>query len=317
MKKLTWIGLLLGLALLTGCASISPSDGCPTVTTASASVETPSPTPLSSNTPTSTEATPVDAQREAVTAFIAAQDAGDWDAFTALWAKSEQRYWRDFFGDADNAAQHNAYYAIESAQLADTYPIADVGQLLQSGGFDELPYSVRAGFTAELTPGEYDAVSLWIAKADYALENPFRDYRQGINYRVLVLLLEGDAWKVLQDYQGYPDAAAYFGDEVPVEPDVPSPEETPNVLVDGTVHGTQTAAGYYLRLDYGDYVHALIRTMDGEDVWFWITGGCEPNFDALSAYQKVQFTWENRDTYIDEAEEVINMDIITSVSPID
>ncbi len=316
MKKMRWILLLLGLTLLTGCASVSPSDGCPVVTVSATGVVTPSPTPLPSDTPTVSETDPIRAQREAVSAFIAAQNAGDWDAFTALWASSEQPYWRDFFSDANNAAQHNAYCAIQSAQLADTYRIADFEKRLQSGAFDNLPYSVWGRFTDELTPGEYDMAGLWIVKADYALEKPFRDYREGTNYRVLLLLLEGDAWKVLQDGQGYPDAAAYFGDVVPAEPDNPTPEETPNVLVDGTVHGTQTATGYFLRMQYGDYAHALIRTTDGEDVSFWVTTGCAPGFDALSAYQKIQFTWENRDTYIDEAGEVINMDVIIGFSSI-
>ena len=120
----------------------------------------------------------------------------------------------------------------------------------------------------------------------------------------------------MQDYQGYPGAAEYFGDAVAEEPEEiesADAEETPNILVDDTLHYTDSLTGYFIGTSEGDYIHVGIRTIEGEELWFWVSVVCMTDPDTLHRNQKIKIDWENRDVYIDEAEEVLNLDLITGI----
>lgn len=317
-KSLALLTVILLLAMLpTGCKSSEVLDGCPTATATIEPTMTSFETPEATLSPTAT-ATPsetAELPETVVSAFIEAQDEGDWDSFVSLWTTEEQRYYRDFFAYKDNETERNGYFAIQSAQTIGLYEIKDFAKMLADFSVSSLPFDVADGFNFYDTLERYLDVKLIIAKADYHLSREFWDYREGVNYRVLVLVPENGEWRVIQDYQGYPSAGSYFGDtiEEPEETEETYPEETPNTLVDGTVHGTDSMTGYYIDTSEGDYVHVGIRTIEGEEIWFWLGGSCEIDPYTLSRYQKIQVTWENRDTYIEEAEEVINMDVITEI----
>ncbi len=318
-KSLALLTVILLLAILpAGCKPKEALDGCPTATSSlekppATPFETPKATP--SPTATAAPAETAGSAQTVVSAFIAAQDAGDWASFQSLWTTGEQLYYRDFFAHKDNATKRNGYFAIQSAHVVSLYEIKDFSRLLSKFSISDLPFDVWYAFNAYDALERYPDVKLLIAKADYHLDSEFWDYREGVNYRVFVLVPEDGEWRVMQNYQGYPSAGDYFGDtiEEPEETEEPYPEETPNTLVDGTVHSTNSTTGYFIGTEIGDYVHVGIRTIEGEDLWFWIEGRCETDPDTLSHYQKVRVVWENRDTYIDEAEEVINMDIITEI----
>lgn len=94
----------------------------------------------------------------------------------------------------------------------------------------------------------------------------------------------------------------------------PTPSES---LIDGTVHSTGTFTGYFAELQYGDYMHVLIRAEDGEECWFWISSSCDTDFETLTIGQKMEVTWVNIDLYIYEPDKVINLDMITEVTLLD
>jgi len=98
--------------------------------------------------------------------------------------------------------------------------------------------------------------------------------------------------------------------ETPTIAPSPSIEATASGA-DGTVYSTDTFIGYFVEFQFGDYGHVCIRTEDGEERWFWISGDCHTDFEGLTPGQKLQVTWINVDKYVDEAEKVINMDMIT------
>lgn len=98
----------------------------------------------------------------------------------------------------------------------------------------------------------------------------------------------------------------------------PLPSDTEETaLVDGTVHYTGTVTGYFVEIQTGDYIHVCIWTEDGEALWFWVSAHCDTDFEKLKPGQKLEVTWENCDVYIDEAGEVINMDMITEAEVLD
>jgi hypothetical protein len=241
--------------------------------------------------------------------FIAAQNSQDWDAFVDLWADSEQVFYKDFFAYPDNAEKHNGYFSIKSAELSGVFdisqPFKDDTEYLQYAFCDD---AYRDYILAQ---GDYSVVAM---KANYSLESEFWDYREGLNYRVLILVPENGQWKVLQDY-GYPGAAVYFGDTLPPE-ETGNDTEEPDNLVDGTVHFTKSITGYYIGSQIGDYFHPGFKTIDGEEHWFW-TASDVANYESFHRYQKAEITYENRDKYIAEADRVINIDRITGIKLLD
>lgn len=250
--------------------------------------------------------------------FFADAAENDWDSFVSRWTDEEQLYYRDFFAYADNAKLRNGYFAVETIDLLDIYEVQNVAQLIREDdpSLFSLPYDIWNHFDGLLALDKYKDARLWIAKVDCGLEKEFWDYRQGINYRVLTFVPENGQWKVLQDYQGYPGAGVYFGDAVAEEPEESegtAAEETPNLLVDGTLHFTDSLTGYFIGTSIGDYVHVGIRTIQGDELWFWISRVCKLDPETLHRNQKIEVDWENRDVYIDEADEVINIDRIIDI----
>ena len=250
--------------------------------------------------------------------FFADASENDWDSFVSYWTNEEQLYYRDFFAYKDNAKLHNGYLAVESIDLLDTYEVQNAAQLIRKDdpSLFDFPYDVLENFDGWVALDQYNDVRLWIAKVDCRLVKEFWDYRQGVNYRVLTLVPENGQWKVMQDYQGYPGAAEYFGDAVAEEPEEiegADAEETPNILVDDTLHYTDSLTGYFIGTSTGDYLHVGIRTIQGDECWFWVSSVCKTDPETLRRNQKIEIEWENRDVYIDEADEVINLDRITDI----
>lgn len=319
-KSFALLTAILLLAILpAGCKSNEVLDGCPPAVSAfEEPTAPPFEIPKATPSPTGTAA-PTDTAEPAqavVSAFIAAQDAGDWDSFVSLWTTEEQRYYRDFFAYEDNATKRNGYFAIQSAHTVSLYEVKECPELLSENRIFELPNDVWSEFNAYDALERYRDIQLWIAKTDYHLDSEFWDYREGVNYRVFVLVPEDGQWRVMEDYQGYPSAGVYFDDtiEEPEETEESYPEETPNTLVDGTVHYTDSATVYFDKVSEGDYVHADIITIDGTECSYWVSNGCTPILYSLSRYQKITIVWENRDVYIDEVERVMNLNIITEIT---
>ncbi len=311
------IVLLMLLFVLAACgnpgniSSITPTPGA---TAAPAASPVPAKTEAAAASPSST----LDPEIEAViTDFIAAQNAHDWDAFLNLWTNEEQQYFKDFFAYSDNEKNKNGYFSIESAKLADIREIEDAKSKLSDYETDNIPYEIASGFRSDV-PEIYGDVRLLVAKTDYTLDKEFWDYREGLNYRVFVLVPQDGKWKVAQDYQGYPGTAESFGDTVPENQEEPTEDiaEEDDNLVDGTVHDTKELDFYFAGLQWGDYKHMAVRTIEGDDLWFWMTQ-TEVAPETLSRYQKISITWENRDKYIDEAGRVINQDAVIDIKILD
>ena len=277
MRKLLLIAVFLfTITVLFGCVHNVPS-----VSASNSSSPTPIATPASTPPaetliPESSEPTETQPEQTAISEFINAQDAGNWDSFVQLWTEEEQLYYRDFFAYLENETQKNGYFAIQSAKFVDTYEVKDFAKLLQDDQIWDLPVDLWGSFDRYEALQQYGDVHVWIVKAEYQLSNEFWDYRNGVNYRILVLVPEDGGWKVTQDYQGYPGTGIYFGDTIqePQVSETPIPEETPNTLVDGTVHYTDSAAVYFVEVSEGDYVHADIITIDGTKCSYWVSNGC-------------------------------------------
>ncbi len=318
-KPALLIVFLLAAMLTVGCAQHQVPGDLPSTTQTPAIVSQQpelSPTPSQSPVPTTPTQDPI--IKSAVSDFFADAAMKDWGSFVSRWTGKEQLYYKDFFAYADNAKQHNGYFAVENIELLDTYEIQGVVKLIreESPGLYDLPYEVWDQFDGRTALEEYGDLRLCVAKVDCDLEKAFWDYRQGINYRVLTLVPEDGQWKVMQDYQGYPGAAEYFGDAVAEEPEEfedADAEETPNILVDDTLHYTDSLTGYFIGTSEGDYLHVGIRTIQGDERWFWVSGVCKTDPETLRRNQKIEIDWENRDVYIDEAGEVINLDRITGI----
>jgi len=71
--------------------------------------------------------------------------------------------------------------------------------------------------------------------------------------------------------------------------------------------------GTYISLEWGDYLHLYVRAEDGNEVDFWVLSDVESDPETLKAGQRVEISWENRDVYIEEADETINMDVVTKI----
>ncbi len=318
LKKPTLlIAFLLTAMLAAGCAR-HPFSGVLSGTTQAPSFVLPQPelSPTPSLSPV--EPTQDSTVKSVVYGFFADAAENDWDSFVSLWTDEEQLYYRDFFAYADNAKLRNGYFAIETIDLLDIHEVQNVAQLIKEDdpSLFGLPYDIWNHFDGSAALDKYKDARLWIAKVDCSLEKEFWDYRQGINYRVLTLVPENGQWKVLKDDQGYPGAGVYFGDAVAEEPEEPegtAAEETSNLLVDGTLHFTDSLTGYFMGTSIGDYVHVGIRTIQGDELWFWISSACKIGPETLHRNQKIEVDWENRDIYIDEADEVINIDRIIDI----
>lgn len=289
--------IIMSVFLISGC-------GANKIDITESPVASPSliPSAVSASTQTSPELQSV-AQN-----FIAAQNTQDWSSFLALWSASEQVFYKDFFAYPDNAEKHNGYFSIKSAELLGVF---DITQLFKDDT-DNIQYAFCDDTERDYIR-TYDDYSVVIIKANYGLESKFWDYREGTNYRALILVPENGQRKVLLDL-GYPGGAVYFNDAA--LPEETGNTEEPDNLVDGTVHYTKTITGYYIGLQTGDYNHPGFRTTEGEEIWFW-TASDVANYETLSRYQKVEITYENRDKYVDEANSVINMDRITGIKLLD
>lgn len=316
-KPALLLSFLLTAILAVSCAQDQPSGMVTGIAQAPATV---SPQNKTAPTPSPSPAvpTPDPLLMSAAVDFLADAASNDWDSFISRWTDEEQLFYRDFFAYDDNAKHNNGYFAVENIDLLDAYEVLNIAQLLREHdqSLYNMPYEVRDGFEGWTALDQYGDVRLLIAKVDCRLETEFWDYRQGINYRVLTLVPDNGQWKVMQDFQGYPSAAEYFGDTVPEEQaefDDADAEETPNLLVDGTLHYTDTITGYFIGTSVGDYVHVGIRTIQGDELWFWISAQCKTDPEMLHRNQKIEVDWENRDMYIDEADEVINLDRITDI----
>lgn len=310
--------IVLPAMLITACAANNteiterPDETISSIVSLPAS-EPPFPAP----TPAATSSAVAETDPEivsVVTQFISAQNTQDWDAFLNLWTNQEQLFYKDFFAYPDNIENHVGYFSIKNAELTGVYDITYL--VKDEAAYLDLPYEVGDGVNLELT-SRYDDYRVLILKTAYALENEFWDYREGANYRVLVLAAENGQWKVLQDCQGYPGAAVYFNDPLPPEETTSEnyAEETNN-LVDGTVHFTKKTTGYYIGINIGDYAHPGFKTIEGEELWFWTASGVA-NYETLHRYRKAEITYENCDSYIAEADRVINMDRIIDITLLD
>ena len=309
------IAIFMLILVLAACghsedtALITPS---PEMTAAPAS------SPVTSETQTNAPSPSVDSQTEDLIAdFISAQNTHDWNAFLSLWTDEEQKYYKDFFAYSDNEKNKNGYFAIKSARLTEIREIENAKSKLSNSAPGDLPDEIASGFRADV-PDKCEDFRMFIAKTDYSLDKEFWDYREGLNYRVLVLVPDGGSWKIAQDYQGYPGAAGYFGDAVPENHNENMTETSAdeNNLVDGTVHYTKELDCYFLGLDWGDYEHLQVRTIEGDERWFWMTQ-TKVNPETLTRYQKIKITWENRDQYINEAQRVINQDAVIDIKLLD
>lgn len=316
-KPALLIAFLLAAMLTVGCAQHQVSDTLPSTTQAPATTS-PQPDPSPTPSPSFAEPTQDATIASVIDDFFADTAKKDWDSFVSRWTNEEQLYYRDFFAYEDNSNQHNGYFAVESIDLLDTYEVQNVAKLISEDdpSLYDLPYDIWENFDGWTALDKYTDVRLWIVKVDCRLVKEFWDYRQGVNYRVLTLVPENGQWKVMQDYQGYPGAAEYFGDAVAEEPEEiegADAEETPNILVDDTLHYTDSLTGYFIGTSTGDYLHVGIRTIQGDECWFWVSSVCKTDPETLRRNQKIEIEWENRDVYIDEADEVINLDRITDI----
>jgi hypothetical protein len=311
------LAVLLLIPILAACenfAGTALTAPPPEVTAVPASPLVPSETDIVTEAP-SPAADP--AIKAVITDFILAENAHDWSAFLSLWTKEEQKYFKDFFAYSNNEKNKNGYFAIKSAQLADLREIENAKTKLYDYSSADFPYEIGSGFRYDLQE-KYGDVRVFIAKADYTVDKEFWDYREGLNYRVLVLVPDGGKWRVAQDYLGNPGAAEFFDEPVPEEQDDNTGDvtEEKNDLVDGTVHFTKELDCYYLGLNWGDYGHIGVRTIEGDEIWFWMMH-TKVDPETLTRYQKIRITWENRDKYIDEAGEVINQDAVVDIKVLD
>jgi hypothetical protein len=95
----------------------------------------------------------------------------------------------------------------------------------------------------------------------------------------------------------------------------PVPSTTPSatpVPSDAAISAGSTT-GTFIGLEWGDYLHLGIRTGAGDEVWFWVRHDVGIDPETLEAGQKVEISWENRDVYIEEADEIINMDVVANI----
>lgn len=90
---------------------------------------------------------------------------------------------------------------------------------------------------------------------------------------------------------------------------------------DGTVHFEKQITGYYLATEWADYAHIIIMTINGDQIELWDNSGIDMDeeTEALNVpfLQKMQITWTNQDSYIEEAEEVTNQDAATDIKLLD
>ncbi len=301
--------LLMLILVLTACGN--SGDTALTATTPKVTAA-----PASSPVPSETEARFLAADPEikaVIRDFVSAQNAHDWTVFLGLWTQEEQKYYKDFFAYSDNEKNKNGYFSIKSAKLTDIREIENARSALSDVASVDLPYEIESGLDSDVSE-KYGDFRLFIAKTEYSLEKEFWDYREGLNYRVFVLVPESGTWKVSQDYQWYPGGAEYFDDAVPEEPDEQTEDisEETDDLADGTVHYTKELDCYFMGLQWGDYEHMQVRTIEGDEIWFWMTQ-TQIDPETLTKYQKIRITWENRDKYIDEADRVINQDAVIDI----
>lgn len=317
-----FVSLLASFTLIFVLAACGTSGSITLVTPAPeiSNVTAVSPVPAKTETATASPSPSptVDAEIEAVIKdFISAQNSQDWDSFLSLWTNEEQKYYKDFFAYSNNDKNKNGYFAIKSAKLVGIHEIKNIKTMLEDNTIFSLPYEIESGLNYDLQY-KYSDIRLFITKADYELDKAFWDYREGINYRLIVLVPENGQWKVTQDYQGYPGAAEYLGDTVPdiQDEETEDVDEEENNLVGGTVHYTKKLECYFLSGDMGDYEWIGVRTIEGKEMWFMV-GDSKIDPETLTRYQKIRITWQNKDVYIEEAEEVINEDIITDIKLLD
>ena len=89
---------------------------------------------------------------------------------------------------------------------------------------------------------------------------------------------------------------------------------SPTVSANGEVVSIDSTTGKFIGLEYGDYVHLGVLTADGEEVWFWVGSQCPTDPENLLPGQSIEITWKNRNVYIDEAGEEMNMALVTGIT---
>jgi hypothetical protein len=93
-----------------------------------------------------------------------------------------------------------------------------------------------------------------------------------------------------------------------------SPSSIPSVAaVPSNTAEIRTMTGTFVRLEWGDYLHLYICTKDGNEAAFWVLSNVGVDSETLKAGQEIEISWENRNVYIEEADEIINMDVATSI----
>lgn len=285
---------LLMMLILAACnnsgniASITPN---PEVSTAPTSSLAPFKTETATTDPspsTDPGIEVVDPEIEAAIAdFVSAQNAHDWDKFTGLWRKGAQRFLGEFFAYPDNGKNKSGYFAIENAELLSVVPYSGIyGNIL-----------------TEYELEKYKEFRVFNVKVNYHLSTEFWGYSEGENSLELVLVKEDGAWKLSQDSL-----------MIDWDPDSDYVYEDHSGHTDGTVHFKNQITGYYLATEWGDYAHIIIMTIDGEQTELWkkCAIGTETPF-----LQKMQITWTNCDSYVEEADIVVNQDAATDFKLID
>ncbi len=245
--------------------------------------------------------------------YLDAQNKQDWATVLSCLTRQEQVFYKDFFADAANDENHNGYFAIKSVAQAAVKEIENIPALMENDEFFNLPYTVQADFDYTLCD-QYGELHLYIVKTNYALHKPVMDYREGLNDRAIALVNEDNAWKIAQDYQSYPDAAEDFGDPVPDEDEnTDGEDENDTPLQDGKVYFEKTFEGYFLGSNSADPVRIGVKTLDGENKWFYLNDdGFDP--ETVERYTKIKFKWTNEDKLLESAGEVVNMDIASGIA---
>lgn len=230
----------------------------------------------------------VDPEIETVIAeFVSAQNAHDWEKFTGLWRRGAQRFLDEFFAYPDNEKNRSGYFAIESAELLSIAHDPDAS----------------SGVLTDYELERYGEFRAFHVQVRYHLAKQFWGYSEGENALALVLVKEDGAWKVSQD--------SLMTDW---DPDDDYVYQDHSGHADGTVHFEKRITGYYLATEWGDYAHIIIMTIDGGQTELW--DQCEIGTET-PFLQKLQITWTNRDSYVEEAGGVVNQDAATNIELLD
>lgn len=175
-----------------------------------------------------------DAAEQRVYDIVEAMNANDWDRYLSYIGSEDYAIYHDFFANSDNEANYNGIFTVQSASLAEIYPI-------------DLEEADK--YSSVIADGGYEQFAAFLVGIDFTVHQESKYFFNGVNYSLIILGSEEGEWKLLQMSDAPLDHMVNGRSVLSVSSDM----ETALAMIENRKRGIYTnAAGDILEINGGN-----------------------------------------------------------------